>query len=335
MFDSVPAYSAVLARCVLNTAGEGVDTHMLLRDAGLPQSVLTTEHGMVSSRAYLRLWERAEFRQDAPEVGLRIASTYRIGRFGIFDYLFSTAATVAEGLAAVRRSGALMATTNHHYSSAWDTSDSEHTMVLEMIDGDGRGADLTIQAAYASTLARIRHASGASITPTRITLRQKPPRAMGAFVDAFGTAAIDFDAPFDSVTLRAGDLALPLRTADPVLAEIVRGHAESLSAPMLDKPSWPEQVQRALREMLGGDDVSLNAVARCLTVSPRTLQRHLAESGTTWRRELDHARQTVARQAAETTTKSSLARRLGYSDVRALRRAARRWDSGTVEQQAS
>ncbi|MFJ9370198.1 AraC family transcriptional regulator ligand-binding domain-containing protein [Nocardia sp. NPDC101769] len=330
----MPAYSAILARCVLNTAGEGVDTRMLLRDAGLPQSVLTTEHGMVSSGAYLRLWEHAEFRQDAPEVGLRIATTYRIGRFGIFDYLFSTAATVAEGLAAVRRNGALMAT-NHHYSSARDTSDSEYTTVLEMTDGDGRGADLTIQAAYASTLARIRHATGASITPARITLRQKPPRAMGAFVDAFGTAAIDFDAPFDSVTLRAGDLALPLRTADPVLAKIVRGHAESLSAPLLDKLSWPEHVQRALREMLGAGDVSLNAVARCLTVSPRTLQRHLAESGTTWRRELDLARQTMARQAAETTSKSSLAQRLGYSDVRALRRAARRWDSGEVEKQAS
>ncbi|MBF5000571.1 hypothetical protein IRT45_25850 [Nocardia sp. BSTN01] len=64
-----------------------------------------------------------------------------------------------------------------------------------------------------------------------------------------------------------------------------------------------------------------------LAVSPRTLQRRLAESGTTWRRELDLARRSVAGSVAETTTQSALAYRLGYSDARALRRAARRWKS--------
>ncbi|MFJ4649716.1 AraC family transcriptional regulator ligand-binding domain-containing protein [Nocardia sp. NPDC088792] len=328
-----PAYSAVLARCVIHTAGEGVDVRQLLRDAAAPEALLSSAHGMVTTPTYLRLWERAEFAQEAPEVGLRIAETYRIGRFGIFDYLFTTAATVADGLAAVRNSGSPMAT-NHRYRPGTDAREDERTTVLEMAEAEGRGADLTVQAAYASTLARIRHATGQPVTPTRITLRQPPPRRSGAFYDAFGTDRVEFRAPADSFTLRVADLALPLRTADPVLADIVRAHADSLPTPFLDRPRWVEQVHTALLEALTTGEASLATVARRLTVSPRTLQRRLAESGTTWRQELDLARRTLA-DRTPTATKSALAHRLGYSDARALRRAARRWNSTDTDSLAS
>lgn|GEM_PF-1987565 len=335
MSEFDPAYSAVLARCVLRTAGAGLDSRQLLAEAELPETVLSNEYGTVSSRAYLRLWECAEFHQQASEVGLRIAETYRLGCFDIYDYLFATAPTVADGIAAVRRSGATMAT-NHRYIPEPEGAepDGEHTTVLHLTDCEGRGADLTVQAAYASTLARIRHATAALVSPARMTLRQSAPRALGPFVEAFGTDRIDFGAPCDSMTLRAADLALPLRTADPVLAGILRRHAEVLATPRLDGVPWPELVQQALATAIGAGDSSLAAVARRLTVSPRTLQRRLAEAGTTWRQELDRARQALARHnRPDSATKSSLAHRLGYSDARALRRAARRWDAlpGVIE----
>ncbi|MGW0354993.1 AraC family transcriptional regulator ligand-binding domain-containing protein [Nocardia nova] len=326
MDKSVPAYNAVIVRCVLKTAAEGLDIRALLRDSGVPESVLTSEYGMVTSGAYLRLWERAEFRQPSPDSALRISTTYHLGKHGIFDYLFSTAATVGEGLATVRRTGTAMAT-NHRYTVTTDELRGEQTLGLELLEGDGRGAELTVQASFASTVARIRHGSGRSVSPSRITLRQSPPRSHRAFAEAFGTARIDFDAPADTLTLRTADLHLPLPTADPALAQIVRRYATMIATPLLCEPTWPDRVQRALAKALPERDATLETVARRLAVSPRTLQRRLAESGTSWRRELDRARRAVAGTLAETTTQSALASRLGYSDARALRRAARRWKS--------
>jgi AraC-like DNA-binding protein len=323
---SVPAYNAVIVRCVLKTAAEGLDIRALLRDSGVPESVLTSEYGMVTSGAYLRLWERAEFRQPSPDSALRISTTYHLGKHGIFDYLFSTAATVGEGLATVRRTGTAMAT-NHRYTVTTDELRGEQTLGLELLEGDGRGAELTVQASFASTVARIRLGSGRSVSPSRITLRQSPPRSHRAFAEAFGTARIDFDAPADTLTLRTADLHLPLPTADPALAQIVRRYATMIATPLLCEPTWPDRVQRALAKALPERDATLETVARRLAVSPRTLQRRLAESGTSWRRELDRARRAVAGTLAETTTQSALASRLGYSDARALRRAARRWKS--------
>ncbi|MFF0456130.1 AraC family transcriptional regulator ligand-binding domain-containing protein [Nocardia africana] len=333
MDSSVPAYNAVIVRCVLKTAADGLDIRALLRDSGVPDSVLTSEYGMVTSGAYLRLWECAEFRQPAPDSALRISTTYYLGKHGIFDYLFSTAATVGEGLATVRRAGTAMAT-NHRYTVTTDELRGEQTLGLELLDGDGRGAELTVQASFASTVARIRRGSGRPVSPSRITLRQKPPRSHRAFAEAFGTARIDFDAPADTLTLRTADLRLPLPTADPALAQIVQRYATMIATPLLCEPTWPDRVQRALAKALPERDATLETMARHLAVSPRTLQRRLAESGTTWRRELDRARRSVAGTVAATTTQSALAARLGYSDARALRRAARRWKSDIAAETA-
>ena len=64
-------------------------------------------------------------------------------------------------------------------------------------------------------------------------------------------------------------------------------------------------------------------------MSPRTLQRRLEEEGTSWRGEADALRRKQARLAGERLSRADVAAFLGYSDARALRRAARRWDAGS------
>lgn len=60
--------------------------------------------------------------------------------------------------------------------------------------------------------------------------------------------------------------------------------------------------------------------------SRRSLQRRLAEEGTTWRRELGRDR----RKGLENQyprNRNDMARQLGCSDARALRRAYQRWSA--------
>src|SRR5262249_32819387 len=53
---------------------------------------------------------------------------------------------------------------------------------------------------------------------------------------------------------------------------------------------WTEALREILFEHLDRPGLSLRDVARILAVSPRTLQRRLAEEGSSWRAELDTAR---------------------------------------------
>ncbi|WP_218719174.1 helix-turn-helix domain-containing protein [Nocardia sp. MH4] len=60
---------------------------------------------------------------------------------------------------------------------------------------------------------------------------------------------------------------------------------------------------------------------------PAHLQRRLAEHETTWRSEAEQVRRQRALELLRNPDLSmrSIARRVGYSDERALRRAVRRW----------
>jgi AraC-like DNA-binding protein len=80
---------------------------------------------------------------------------------------------------------------------------------------------------------------------------------------------------------------------------------------------------------LADDGLSLAAVARTLALSPRSLQRRLAEEGTSWRDLVDGVRRDRATALlGQGLSRKAVAARLGFADTRALRGALRRWGGG-------
>lgn len=111
---------------------------------------------------------------------------------------------------------------------------------------------------------------------------------------------------------------LPMCAADRGLAELIRRH----QAPLPPRGDWAGSFRYLLSEALDNGTASLEEMARSIAVSPRTLQRRLAECGTSWRAELDAVRRQRVRRGACSMT--ALARDLGYTDPRSARRAVRR-----------
>lgn len=118
--------------------------------------------------------------------------------------------------------------------------------------------------------------------------------------------------------LPAGELSPPKCAADLGLAELLRRHAATVPA----QGDWVTSFRYLLTEALDDGTASLQEMAKSMAVSPRTLQRRLAECGTSWRAELDAVRRQRVRRGAPTMT--ALARDLGYTDPRSARRAVRR-----------
>src|SRR6185437_7720940 len=162
------------------------------------------------------------------------------------------------------------------------------------------------QFSIAGFCARVAAAAGRPVVPANLTFTQPAPRSYQAFVETFGTRRIEFGAPATTFTLREKDLDMPMPGADPRLARILRRYAATLPRPV-------------------------PAVSRRLAISTRSLQRKLAEHGTSWRAELEAARRFRAQRAFQNgaPNASYLAYELGYADPRSLRRALRRWDKRT------
>ncbi|WP_460723682.1 AraC family transcriptional regulator ligand-binding domain-containing protein [Nocardia heshunensis] len=302
----------------------GLDRRRLISECGVPDWTLTGGGVHVPSESFWRLWEVGAKQLGDPNVALRVASRYQLKATGLYDYLFSSAPTLGAGLATCGPYVSAV-TTNHRF----DLVDTPHgpALTLDMVDGGDATRDHTQLWGLTAVLTRARRIIDAPLNPVRVSLRRSAPRQLDAYREVFGDAVIEFEADTDAMVFRATDMNLPLTTADPVLATVLRPLAEALPPPPPLSSAWPDRVAVAVAEALDDGDVSLDRVARRLATSPRTLQRRLADAGTTWRRELDRARS--ARLAAASTggpvSRSRQAELLGYADPASMRRVALRW----------
>ncbi len=305
----------------------GAAPEALSLEVGALSAAGAGEDARESTDLLARLWRLGLAELDDPLLGLHVSEQWSRGSLQLHDYLFGTAATLGEGLALAVRYAHIV-------------SDSAGANDVDLVEEAGGRATLGYQVrtsfpevdavasqfALAALLRRARSDLGADLSPLRVGFAAAPPRRSRELAAAFGTDRIDFRQDRTTMTFARADLERPLPGADPALARILRAHADSIAAAPPRAPQWRDGFRRLLTEGLADPELSVQSVARRMTMSQRTLQRRLEEEGTSWREEID----AVRREQAERMLRSGLDRsvvadRLGYSDTRALRRALRRW----------
>ncbi|WP_051179229.1 helix-turn-helix domain-containing protein [Nocardia concava] len=262
-----------------------------------------------------------------PGAGLLMTAAAGHGDLYVWDYLFISAPTLAES---VRTAIDLRGTVTYP-GSRWTVLESGRQLTVRATAGTEPAHVLAPIEEFTLSLLlrRMREATGHHLVPTRVTFSHNHFQRHSAAAEAFGTAQITFDAPAAELTfLDAGSLSTG---TDPYLGTMLRHHAELLLTTSRPAPDWRATLHTAITTALREGDPGLDATARRLTMSPRTLQRRLHSLGTTWRQEVESVRQTHALHLIRTTPLpvQSVATRLGYTDARTLRRALRRWTGQT------
>jgi AraC-like DNA-binding protein len=136
-----------------------------------------------------------------------------------------------------------------------------------------------------------------------------------------------FGAPFNRIQFPASELDLPLRGADPHLAQLARRQLElRLAAVSKQVTDLATRVRERLAAQLS-EDLSLARVAKDLRVSTRTLRRRLEEAGLSFQQLRQEVRKAQAARYLAQSDESieHIAARLGYQDPSNFRRAFRRW----------
>ncbi|GAB2518824.1 AraC family transcriptional regulator [Nocardia heshunensis] len=318
---TVPARTAAAVRDAALRIG--VSRAQLDGVPGLGPEAFGDELIRVPTASVWQMWEMLD--AVGPGAGLAVTAAER-GTFGVWDYLFSSAPTLAEVLAAAVEFRAVLS----------NPADCGAVIVdggLLTLRESGPCDDSVLPAIEEFTLAlllrRAREATGHPLIPVRVAFRMRAPGRHAYLIDEFGTARIDFGAPHTELTL-IDAAALPTAW-DPHQAALFRHYAELLLRSARVAPDWRAELHSAIARSLPSSDADLRGVAERLAISPRTLQRRLAERGTSWRAEVETVRQERARTLLHDTalTVESISNRLGYSDNRSFRRAFQRWHGRT------
>jgi AraC-like DNA-binding protein len=188
-------------------------------------------------------------------------------------------------------------------------------------------SELSIYLAAFATL------TGQPVVPQAVRLTYSRPADVREHERAFGTAALEFDAPLTQVAFDAATLARPVLHANPALFPIFEQHATALLAqlPTHQPPSLVERVRGEIVRLLKGEAPTLAAVADCLHLGVRTLQLKLKETGHTYQQLLDNVRRDLAqshlREPHLSTT--DIAFLLGYSEPSVFVRSFKKWTGQT------
>ena len=300
----------------------GISRELLLREAKIDERQLSNPDGRISLDAVTRLWHVAASHVADPAFGLRLGAETSVRDWGLVGYAVAYSSTLGSGLNRFAHysrvvSDALVVRIDAERDAAWVRLDVQPAL---------RAFRPAVDARLAAILAACREMVGAPVTPLLVQLSYKQPGDVKEYERFFG-APLEFGALASSFLLRSEDLARRLAMADKTLVGYLETLADQKLASLGAERSLRERVHRALWAELSERTPTLEAVARTLGLSARTLQRQLRQEGTTFAKLLTDLRREMAPALLRDGRYgvSEVAFLLGYEDPSAFRRAFHRW----------
>lgn len=307
----------------------GLDVDALAREAGIDSSVLADVDARFPELSLLRLWSAAEQRWTSDLLSLRAGSRVPFGALELMDYLVASSPTVGEAFERLARYSRLCAS-GLTYRIAQRSDDDDDGFVITMHHPFALELWPPSVVEYLWTLivARFRAQVGDGFRAT-LRLKHAPRAAVEQYRRALGSVL--FEQPQTGLYVSHALWSAENPRADRSLTHLLERYAEEVLArlPASDDPL--EAARRELSDGLRAGDASIERVAKRLSLTPRTLQRKLAELGHSFRSLLDQVRDELARGYLEQNRLSltEITYLLGYSDPSAFNRAFRRWNDCT------
>lgn len=322
MADAIPL-PAVLWR---RLGALGIDPSEMLRRAGLPDNLQFEAKPKVSTKDFFGLWRALEAITLDPLLGVRIATGASPDQLDIASVAAMHAATLGDAITTFGRYKRLVCPEDVVVSRQPDGA----RVSFHWLRSDDAPPALLIDACMATVLVLAEYGAETDLKPIRLEL-SRPEQHRDALEHHFQCPII-FDSWSDALILPNEALDLRFQTANRDLLDMLIPGLETelaLRTGSTQQEELPNRVKKTLRTQMQGQRPTVDSVARALAMSSRTLQRRLAESGTTYQSLLDDVRRAAAVDLLARTDLESgeIAFLLGFEEVNSFIRAFSAWES--------
>lgn len=299
----------------------GVDTDALLAGADLDRHRFAHPENVISFTAIGRLLGAAVTATGRPALGAEIGVRSRLSSLGPVGVMMQASPTVRLALQALTRHSPA-----HDGGSiiALDEGPPVAVLTYRIIVPGVPALDQIYAMVAGMGASYLRTLLGAAWRPREVLLPFARPAEVAPLRKVFD-APLRFDTDVTGLVFTAAELPTPLATADPFLHAMMLERLQQLEA--MATAGLTERVRHLLGWLIYSDGWDARMVATHLGVSLRTLNRRLAEAGTTLGRLREETYRDAACQLLSSTNKPAgeIAALLQYSDASAFTRAFRRW----------
>ncbi len=301
-----------------------IDPTPILRRSGLSGFDAADRQQRIASFGQAQFVEYASEAVGDTAFGLHLAQETNPREAGLIFYVVSAAKDLREGLALFAR-----------YSRV--ANDSVKVTIIPRNDSVSVAAAYVgvprhrfkqiVEFQFAVIVKALREATGREISPARVQCSHARTLDVKEF-DRFYNCKVEFGAPADALDFDKATLCLPLITSDRYLLEMLGPYCEEATkARHTAEGSFRASVENEIYRLLPHGRANVEAVARSLGVSPRTLARRLADEGTNFSRLIDDLRRTLSLQYIRDPTfkMAQIAWLLGYERAELFTHAFSRW----------
>lgn len=301
----------------------GADPAEMLAELGLEPTLFDSPENRISQAARSRLLNRCAARTGCPHFGLLVGQQAGLNSLGLVGLLAKYSPDVATALRSITRFLYL-----HSRGAGLELAVNGERAVLTLGLPDFVAAEQLGDGGAAILMNIMRDLCGRSWVPAEAFFAHRRPADAEPYRRIFD-APLRFDADKYGLVFATRWLERQLPDVDPDLSRLLQQQIDALEARHGD--DFPVQVRSVLQSALMTGDASADSVAALFSMHSRTLHRHLAGYGTSFRALVDDTRFDIARQmlADSSLEARRIADMLGYADASAFTRAFRRW-SGTT-----
>jgi AraC-like DNA-binding protein len=300
----------------------GVPPADVLRHAGLPAAFFDQEKILATTEELFALYRGLGAASRDPAIALKLGTEHRIERYDPIAIAAVSSRSFRDALQRLARFKQLSCPEELRVTERGDEARVEFRYLL----AEETEPQMLVDIAFSWVVGIARRGTDGLVDPKRLELRAaNGDREM--YEAHFGCPA-RFGARHNAIVFARADLDRPFLTHNADLLAAVAPQLEAELKQARAARAIGGQVKAVLKPLLAGRRPAIDDVAKELGLSARTLQRRLAEDGTTFQELLQEARRELARHyllhsALELNETAYL---LGYEDAHSFFRAFQQWE---------
>lgn len=204
-------------------------------------------------------------------------------------------------------------------------------MILNRASHRRLGMRLSNEATIASILAISNEACSVAAVPLEVRFKHQQPATTARHESHFG-CSVNFGADRDGILFANSSVTAANRLADVGIVSYLDNQLEKeVGQFTADEVSFDRMVCREIANKLSNGVPTVTSIAHVMGMSARTMQRRLADSGSSFRGLVDEARRQLAEGLLADSEYSivEIAFLAGFSEQSAFNRAFKRWSGHT------
>jgi AraC-like DNA-binding protein len=303
-------------------AGYGIDITPICRALDVDPTTFTDLTGRIALERLCRLLETCALISNDDTFGLKSCDYFKSGSSGPYGYGLMVAPTALDFFQFVGDHQQYASSKSYSRliinDSGAEVQYSFSPLIVKRNQYVDMGGGLLMKT--------LRVILGSQIDLVEVGLERPKPKNVTLYREKI-SRKVSFDRAVNSIKLPAELFAVRNPRADARLFRLMDLQCRTLRADLPQQRNFSDELKDFLLLHVADSNISLNEAADYFRVSERTLQRRLAEAGTSLNDLRDEVRRDLADRLLSETDMSAghIAQRLGYSAASAFTRSVVRW----------